>query len=172
MPMYFLNIYKEKGMTSFDVIHKLRKILNIKKIGHSGTLDPLAQVVLQIGVGGASRLLEYLDEDKSYKAQIKFGYTTDTLDSEGEKNFIAAPDFSESDLIETLEKFKVCVTIKPLEAPFSGASSSKADRAACFGGRDLFCSAEKRMESYGLQNQRRLHFLRHLRRRLPGQRHL
>ena len=60
--MYFLNVYKEKGMTSFDVIHKLRKILNIKKIGHSGTLDPLAQGILQVAVGNASRLLEYLDD--------------------------------------------------------------------------------------------------------------
>ncbi len=115
MPMYFLNIYKEKGMTSFDVIHKLRKILNIKKIGHSGTLDPLAQGVLQIGVGGASRLLEYLDEDKSYKAQIKFGYTTDTLDDEGEKKFISAPDFNEEQLICALEKFKGKISQIPPE---------------------------------------------------------
>ena len=56
----FLNINKPKGITSFDVIYKLRKILNIKKIGHAGTLDPLASGVLPIAVGSASRLLEYL----------------------------------------------------------------------------------------------------------------
>ena len=105
MPMYFLNVYKEKGMTSFDVIHKLRKILNIKKIGHSGTLDPLAQGVLQIGVGNASRLLEYLKEDKSYITDIKFGYTSNTCDNEGEKTFIDEPKFSKDELICTLKKF-------------------------------------------------------------------
>ncbi len=106
MPMYFLNVFKEKGMTSFDVIYKLRKILNIKKIGHSGTLDPLAQGVLQIGVGNASRLLEYLREDKSYIADIKFGYTSDTCDDEGEKTFVNEPKFSKEELICTLENFK------------------------------------------------------------------
>lgn len=106
VPMYFLNVYKEKGMTSFDVIHKLRKILNIKKIGHSGTLDPLAQGVLQVAVGSASRLLEYLDDDKEYIAQIKFGYTSTTEDEEGEKTFIREPDFSKDKLLKTLDLFK------------------------------------------------------------------
>lgn len=106
VPMYFLNVYKEKGMTSFDVIHKLRKVLNIKKIGHSGTLDPLAQGVLQVAVGSASRLLEYLDDDKEYIAQIKFGYTSATEDEEGEKTFIKEPDFSKDELLKTLDLFK------------------------------------------------------------------
>ena len=106
VPMYFLNVYKEKGMTSFDVIHKLRKVLNIKKIGHSGTLDPLAQGILQVAVGNASRLLEYLDDDKEYIAQIKFGYTSTTEDEEGEKTFVKEPDFSKDELLKTLDLFK------------------------------------------------------------------
>lgn len=93
-------------MTSFDVIYKLRKILNIKKIGHSGTLDPLAQGVLQVGVGNASRLLEYLSEGKSYIADIKFGYTSDTCDNEGEKTFISEPKFNKEELICALENFR------------------------------------------------------------------
>ena len=105
LPMYFLNVYKEKGITSFDVIHKLRKILNIKKIGHSGTLDPLAQGVLQIAVGDATRLLEYLDNDKEYIAEIKFGYNSTTDDDEGEKEFIKKPDFTEKELHYTLNEF-------------------------------------------------------------------
>lgn len=105
LPMYFLNVYKEKGITSFDVIQKLRKILNIKKIGHSGTLDPLAQGVLQIAVGDATRLLEYLDNDKEYIAEIKFGYNSTTDDDEGEKEFIKKPDFTEKELHYTLNKF-------------------------------------------------------------------
>ena len=103
--MYFLNVYKEKGMTSFDVIHKLRKILNIKKIGHSGTLDPLAQGVLQVAIGNATRLLEYLDDDKEYIAEIKFGYNSTTDDNEGEKEFIKKPNFSEKELRRALNKF-------------------------------------------------------------------
>ena len=105
LPMYFLNVYKEKGITSFDVIQKLRKILNIKKIGHSGTLDPLAQGVLQIAVGDATRLLEYLDNDKEYIAEIKFGYNSTTDDDEGEKEFIKKPDFTEKELQYTLNEF-------------------------------------------------------------------
>ena len=106
LPMYFLNIYKEKGITSFDIIHKLRKILGIRKIGHSGTLDPLAQGVMQVAVGNASRLLEYLDDDKEYIAEIKFGYNSTTQDEEGEKTFVAEPNFSEQKLKESLKKFE------------------------------------------------------------------
>ena len=105
MTGYFLNIYKEKNITSFDVVRQLRKILNTKKIGHSGTLDPLAHGVMQVAVGSATRLLEYLDSDKTYIADIKFGYVTDTLDSEGEKEFIALPSFDKKTLEATLAEF-------------------------------------------------------------------
>ncbi len=105
-PFCFLNIYKPEGMTSFDVIYKLRKRFNIKKIGHSGTLDPFADGVLQIALGGASRLLEYLESDKEYIAEIQFGYTSSTLDIEGEITEAAKPDFSYDELKNILEKFK------------------------------------------------------------------
>lgn len=101
----FLNIYKPKGITSFDVVYKLRKILNIKKIGHAGTLDPLAEGVLPVAVGNASRLLEYLKGDKEYIAEIKFGEISTTGDCEGEKEFIAEPKFSKSELEEVLKSF-------------------------------------------------------------------
>ena len=105
MTGYFLNIYKEKNITSFDVVRQLRKILNTKKIGHSGTLDPLAHGVMQVAVGSATRLLEYLDSDKTYIADIKFGYVTDTLDAEGEKEFVTLPSFDKKMLEETLAEF-------------------------------------------------------------------
>lgn len=79
----FLNIDKPKGISSFDVIRALRKVLKIKQIGHTGTLDPLATGVLPIAIGKASRLIEYLKEDKNYVAQFTFGITTDSYDSEG-----------------------------------------------------------------------------------------
>ena len=80
--MYFLNINKPKGITSFDVVRVLRKKLGIKQIGHSGTLDPLASGVMQVAVGNATKLLDYLDSDKEYIASIKFGYVSTTFDDD------------------------------------------------------------------------------------------
>ena len=79
----FLNINKPSGYTSHDVIAMLRKSLGIKKIGHSGTLDPFATGVLLIGIGDATRLFEYLPSDKVYLAEITFGIGTDTDDITG-----------------------------------------------------------------------------------------
>ena len=103
--MYFLNINKPKGISSFDVIRFLRKKLKIKQIGHSGTLDPLAEGVMQVAVGKATKLLDYLDSDKCYSAEIKFGYNTETYDSEAEEIFIKTPDFNESQLKECLKSY-------------------------------------------------------------------
>ena len=103
--MYFLNINKPKGVTSFDVIRELRKRLKIKQIGHSGTLDPLAYGVMQVAVGSATKLLNYLDSDKEYIASIDFGYVTDTFDLEGEKEYIKEPDFTQIELEKVLKEF-------------------------------------------------------------------
>lgn len=102
-PFCFLNIYKPKGITSFDVIYKLRKRLGIKKIGHSGTLDPLADGVMQVAIGRATRLLDYLSSDKTYHARIKFGYFSTTGDAEGEIMPANPPKFSEDDLQNALK---------------------------------------------------------------------
>lgn len=103
--MYFLNINKPKNITSFDVVRILRKKLQIKAIGHSGTLDPLASGVMQVAVGKATKLLDYLESDKEYVADIKFGYITETFDSEGEKKFVKTPDFTKEDLEKCLSEF-------------------------------------------------------------------
>ena len=79
----FLNVYKPSGMTSHDVVQKVRRTLSLKQIGHGGTLDPLAEGVLPIAVGSACRLLRFLPHDKVYLAGILFGQTTDTDDIEG-----------------------------------------------------------------------------------------
>lgn len=79
-----INVYKEKDMTSFDVIAKLRKILNESKIGHTGTLDPNATGVLPIAIGKATKLIQYIkNEDKQYFVTMKLGIKTDTLDITG-----------------------------------------------------------------------------------------
>ncbi len=103
--MYFLNINKPKGISSFDVIKILRKKIGIKQIGHSGTLDPLASGVMQIGVGGCTKLLDYLCSDKTYIAKVKFGYITSTYDDEGEKIYIKKPNFSFSQLEAVVNSF-------------------------------------------------------------------
>lgn len=79
-----LNIYKEKGYTSHDVVAKLRGIVKQKKIGHTGTLDPDAEGVLPVCLGKATRLSDMLtDRDKTYEAVLLLGRTTDTQDISG-----------------------------------------------------------------------------------------
>lgn len=79
-----LNIRKEKGFTSHDVVAVLRGILHTKKIGHTGTLDPMAEGVLPVCVGAATKLCEtFTDHDKEYTAVMRLGETYDTLDITG-----------------------------------------------------------------------------------------
>ncbi len=79
-----INVYKEPGYTSFDVVARLRGILRIKKIGHTGTLDPMATGVLPVCIGKATKVCGLLtDKDKSYRATMLLGTTTDTLDTSG-----------------------------------------------------------------------------------------
>lgn len=78
-------IDKPSGWTSHDVVARLRSILNTPKVGHAGTLDPMATGVLVVGVGRATRLLRYITEGtKRYEAEITFGVETDSLDADGE----------------------------------------------------------------------------------------
>lgn len=79
-----INVFKEKKMTSHDVIAQLRKILGTKKIGHGGTLDPEVEGVLVIGVGKGTRILEYItNSGKGYEGELAFGYSSNTEDMTG-----------------------------------------------------------------------------------------
>ena len=79
-----INVYKEKGFTSFDVVAKLRGILRTKKIGHTGTLDPDAEGVLPVCIGRATKVCDILtDKDKVYEAVMLLGVETDTQDTSG-----------------------------------------------------------------------------------------
>ncbi len=102
-----LNIYKEKGWTSFDVVAKLRRILKVKRIGHTGTLDPDAEGVLPVCVGRATKAVEALmDHDKEYRAVLLFGKKTDTGDITGKVLAEAeVPDLSEDEIRNVLSTF-------------------------------------------------------------------
>ena len=79
-----INVYKEKGFTSFDVVAKMRGILGQKKVGHTGTLDPAAEGVLPVCAGKGTRLCDMLtDHDKTYRATMLLGVVTDTQDTTG-----------------------------------------------------------------------------------------
>lgn len=79
-----LNVFKPTGITSFDVVRRIRKISHIKKVGHAGTLDPEASGVLPVCIGKATKAIDYIMGDfKIYEAELKLGVITDTYDREG-----------------------------------------------------------------------------------------
>lgn len=80
----FLNLNKPPGLTSHDCVGKVRRLLSLKRVGHGGTLDPLATGVLPIALGPATRLLQFLSPRKAYQATIRLGVTTTTDDLAGE----------------------------------------------------------------------------------------
>lgn len=102
----FLNIYKPVGMTSHDVVSVLRRVTKIKQIGHTGTLDPFAEGILPICIGKATRLIEYLQDDKEYLATVQFGAATNTFDLDGEKVFTSDKKVLRDDIKEGLKSFE------------------------------------------------------------------
>ncbi len=101
-----INIYKEAGYTSFDVVAKMRGILKTRKIGHTGTLDPAATGVLPVCVGNATKAAEFLaDHDKEYIAELLLGVTTDTLDTTGQVLDRKPVECSEAQVRDTIFSF-------------------------------------------------------------------
>jgi len=124
-----LLIDKPKGITSFDVIRRLRRTLNIKKMGHAGTLDPLATGLMIIGVGaGTKKLTELVKLDKEYVAEVRIGESRTTGDLEGE--------VVESKKVEGLKSEDVVEALKSmvgtLELPVSAYSAIKVDGVAMY----------------------------------------
>ncbi|NQW05939.1 MAG: tRNA pseudouridine(55) synthase TruB [SAR202 cluster bacterium] len=120
----FALIDKPAGMTSHDVVAKARKKFNTKRVGHAGTLDPMATGVLVLGVGSATRLLQFVtDGQKQYEAVIRLGQSTHTDDREGEvietKSALA---ISDEQIRECLAKFVGKIQQKP-----SSVSAIKID---------------------------------------------
>ncbi len=122
----FLNIYKPANCTSHDVVAKLRKILNIKRIGHSGTLDPFATGVLVAGINEATRLFEYLHSDKIYLATIQFGLETNTNDITGDVLYKSDKIPQLPEVSDELNKYKGKIKQVP---PIVSAINIKGERA-------------------------------------------
>lgn len=103
-----INVYKPEGITSFDVVRVIKKVANTSKVGHTGTLDPLAKGVLPICIGKGTKLVDYIMEgNKVYKAQLKLGEITDTYDREGK--ILESKSYSnltEKKIIEVMSSFK------------------------------------------------------------------
>lgn len=102
-----LDIYKEKNMTSHDVVSAVRKRFKIKQVGHSGTLDPNAEGVLNVYVGRATKFIDLLkSKDKVYEATMLFGHTSDTLDVWGNVTRVNDILVNEDELLNILNTFK------------------------------------------------------------------
>ncbi len=103
----FLVINKEKGCTSHDCVKQIRKLLNTKKVGHTGTLDPEVVGTLPIAIGSATRFIQYLPQDKTYIGQIKLGIRTNTDDIHGDIiNQKTWPKISNEKLDQYLNRFR------------------------------------------------------------------
>ncbi len=110
----FLNLNKPAGFTSHDCVAKVRRLLQLKKVGHGGTLDPAATGVLPMGLGRATRLLQYLPTGKQYRATVRFGLATATDDLEGEVLLSQpVPDLKQDKVIAALRQFQGTIEQAP-----------------------------------------------------------
>lgn len=101
-----INFYKPKGMTSHDAVNFFRRLLNIKRIGHTGTLDPNVTGVLPVCIGKATRVSEYmLEDDKVYIGEITFGIQTDSQDSDGEIINKSEKKITKEDVLKAFSHF-------------------------------------------------------------------
>lgn len=104
-----LLVDKPKGVTSYDIVRKVKKILNTKTVGHTGTLDPNATGLLPLLINKGTKLSKYLIEhDKTYIATLQLGIKTDTMDSEGrilEEKTVSKEIFKQKNVISILNSF-------------------------------------------------------------------
>lgn len=105
-----LPVFKERGLTSHDVVFKLRKILHTKKVGHTGTLDPEVDGVLPVCIGNATKVSDYImDMGKAYEAEVTIGYSTTTEDQTGEvleRRNVKPDQLSTQEIDAAIQSFK------------------------------------------------------------------
>lgn len=122
-----LIIDKPAGITSHDVVSRVRRILNMRRVGHTGTLDPFATGVMVILVGQATRLAQFLDKaDKEYEAVVRFGFETDTGDHTGTRRETAAPGRGHALTLEAIEE-ALCTCRGEIEQTPPMYSAKKVD---------------------------------------------
>ena len=103
----FLVVDKPRGISSNAVVVKVKQATGIKKVGHAGTLDPLATGVLVVAIGQVTRLIRFIqDQPKEYMATAEFGVATDTLDADGAVLSREPMEFSEHELVAVAERFE------------------------------------------------------------------
>lgn len=101
-----INFFKPEGMTSHDAVYFFRRLLKTKKVGHTGTLDPMATGVLPICIGKGTKVSDYLSSvDKEYIAELTLGTSTDTQDSSGKIIEMSSIDVSEEEIITCIDKY-------------------------------------------------------------------
>ncbi|WP_075572654.1 tRNA pseudouridine(55) synthase TruB [Colibacter massiliensis] len=127
-----INVLKPSGMSSHDIIGQVRRIYGMKKVGHSGTLDPLAAGVLPVFLGQATRLIEYCgDEDKTYRAEFVPGFATDTEDGTGTVvETRAVSDLEENDILDILPEFTGTIKQRPSRYSAINVNGVKAYKLA------------------------------------------
>src|SRR3954468_4166218 len=124
VPPGLLLVDKPGGMTSHDVVARARRVLSVRKVGHAGTLDPMATGLLILGVGAASRLLGHVGgHDKTYDATIRLGQSTVTDDGEGETLTVASTSHLDDDAIRAA----LAAQTGPLQQVPSSVSAVKVD---------------------------------------------
>lgn len=107
LPDGLLVIDKPSGPTSHDIVARVRRATGVKRVGHAGTLDPLATGVVVIGLGRATRLLRYVqDSRKEYVAQVRFGIATDSLDADGTETWREAMPVTREEIESALPAFR------------------------------------------------------------------
>ena len=155
----WLFIDKPVGVTSFYVIKKIRKFLDIKKIGHSGTLDPLASGVLGIAIGEATKSIDYLNDKKEYEFNITFGESKTTEDLEGETQDFTRSIPNKKEIIDILENFLGVIEQSP---PKHSAIKMNGIRSYNLARKDLnFETKKRKVVIYDLVHIRQLNEYTH-----------
>ncbi len=134
----FVVVDKPQGLTSQQVVARVKRHLGCRKVGHTGTLDPLATGVLPLALNRATRLIQYLDESrKVYSGEIELGIESDTLDRDGEivARYAGSLDYSEKEIADVFKRYLGCIT---QVAPIYSAIKSK--------GRPLYSYARSGIE--------------------------
>jgi len=154
----FLVINKDKGCTSHDCVKQIRKLLNTKKVGHTGTLDPEVTGTLPIAIGSATRFIQYLPQGKTYTGQIKLGIRTNTDDIHGEIiNQKSWPKISDAKLDLYLDKFRGIIKQIPPKVSSIHVNGERAYKKSLKNENFVLAPREVKIEELTLINWDQIH---------------